>query len=61
MTKKDYVKLAAVLKVSSDADPVRISWIKDIVRELMSVLWEDNHRFDRARFWAACGLKKEEL
>lgn len=66
MTRKDYVKLAAVVNESLainpkiDASFVR-GWregIEVLANKLADVLQADNERFDRARFLYACGIAR---
>ena len=57
MTKKDYIKLAGLIKDSTliDTNGVRfISTAGDFIDDLCDILEEDNPKFDRERFIAAC-------
>lgn len=72
MTKKDYVKIAAVLNMGCiqgvsfgfDSTPEMERAYKvgsreqwlEIVNRISGVLSQDNPRFDRAKFLEACGL-----
>jgi hypothetical protein len=70
MTKKDYVKIAAAL--AQHAPSGAPAWAKSAdadCKRAMARVWSlcctniadvmagDNPRFDRARFYAACGLE----
>lgn len=60
-TKKDYIRIAAALKLSHpdgfwDVSPTPTQLYRRIVQELADELSRDNPRFDRARFREACGL-----
>lgn len=57
MTRKDYIKIAAVLAVQRPA--ATCSWEviarwDNIVRAFSRMLWEDNHRFQSSKFKEAC-------
>lgn len=69
MTKRDYIKIAEVLKQnyeaigvwdeSTEPDAERLKNVEravldNIIDDLSLMLWQDNPRFDRARFTAAC-------
>ena len=65
MTKKDYIKLAELIK---DNREYLNDWTKNgigtpfvpfdrLVNGLCAVLAEDNPRFDKARFLSACNYK----
>lgn len=47
MTKKDYVAIAKCIKAAPS--------VRALAEALCVVFHEDNERFDRARFMAACG------
>jgi len=57
MTRKDYDKFAAMLALElscweyGDRAPVQ-----GVIRATASIFAQDNPRFDRARFYDACGL-----
>lgn len=53
MTRKDYVKIAAIL-LTAYGD---VTTINSIIRRIANMLSEDNPRFDRARFYQACGFQ----
>lgn len=65
MTKKDYVKIADVLRERLSVNPAHSKegsgWyrkgIELVAGDLAIVLTLDNPRFDRARFYKACGLE----
>lgn len=52
MTRKDYVRLAEALRISES--------VEEAASNIADVLKRDNPRFDRARFYAACGLEPRE-
>lgn len=52
MNKKDYVKIAKVIKEGTE--PIAL------IYALMDIFEEDNPRFNRDTFLKACGLKQEE-
>jgi len=59
MTKKDYIKIAAVLKAESIRHGIALnkySAVRDMAIEFCTMLAQDNPRFDRARFLSACGF-----
>jgi len=66
MTRKDYVMIAKVInplvegleeltKVKPEAY-THISVVRELVNNLSTKLQEENPRFDRTKFWKACGL-----
>jgi hypothetical protein len=64
MTKKDYVKIAAVIKTNSgletylsdETNRIYKQAASDIASDLAVVFQSDNNRFDQDRFLEACGL-----
>lgn len=48
MTRRDYIKVAAIIKARG-ADV-------DLANDFADLFEEDNERFDRERFLAACGV-----
>lgn len=74
MTRKDYVKIAAVLAESKPIShksvrpldrnesewrvPAAIQW-SDTAGRMADMLSADNPNFDRARFYKACGMEEE--
>lgn len=57
MTRKDYIKIAAVFRVAAvlkGADPDNV-W-SGLVEDMVTMLYQDNPRFNRAKFYKACGL-----
>ena len=54
MTKKDYVKIARVFESLKHGD--QITW-RPLVERMANMLAADNPRFDRERFYAACGME----
>ena len=56
MTRKDYVKIAAIIK-DIDTDNTSQVYRKRLVAEkIAEVLAEDSPRFDRDKFLSACGV-----
>ena len=51
MTKKDYIKVAKIIKTTSLGYPQRAS----LAASFASMFQEDNPRFDAERFLTACG------
>jgi hypothetical protein len=66
MTRKDYELIAEPinqlvwgLEVLTKVKPeayTHISVVRELVNNLSTKLEEDNPRFDRIKFWKACGL-----
>ena len=65
MTRKDYVRLAAALKAARPEHVPGGDWSAEqiatgvwarTVDSVMGALADDNPRFDRQRFMAACGM-----
>lgn len=58
MTQKDYVILAEVIKehmtVTREFFPDSAANVRDLVSSLALALQQDNPRFDRDKFYAAC-------
>jgi len=57
MTKKDYIKIAAILK--RQREPILFSKediLDSIAFDLAYMFQEDNHRFDEERFYEAAGV-----
>jgi hypothetical protein len=65
MTRKDYVRFAAMLKVlkyAADSLSTNDAWIRnraldDFRHATADIFEQDNERFDRARFLKACGVE----
>jgi hypothetical protein len=60
MTKKDYIRIANVIRLAStinDAQGYRAA-IADIRILMAESLAQENPKFDRERFLAACGVAK---
>lgn len=65
MTKKDYEKIAGVLRLAIDCpvnenDMFEVGMLADakgIAIVMAAMLAQDNPRFDRARFLKACGIE----
>lgn len=60
MTRKDYVKIAALLKkylsLTVDEEKALMVWLIDDFAKMMA---DDNPRFDRQRFLEAAGVRNE--
>lgn len=60
MSKKHYLKIAAIFKAKlGDPYPqteLRTAILKDVATSLCEVLKDDNPNFDRTRFLEACGF-----
>jgi hypothetical protein len=63
MTRKDYIRFAAMFKVQrayvgqfKSGDMMRLT-IESIANETATIFEQDNARFDRARFLKACGVE----
>lgn len=61
MTKKDFEAFARIIRSEyADAQELETKLvIERITRRWADVCANDNARFDRARFLAACGIEKE--
>tara|TARA_Y100001963_G_scaffold2769_1_gene3714 strand:+ start:566 stop:745 length:180 start_codon:yes stop_codon:yes gene_type:complete len=59
MSRKDYIKLARIIKDNSVSDNELIRYIaKDsFIDDLCDILKQDNNNFDRLRFINACEVK----
>jgi hypothetical protein len=57
MTRKDYEAIALTLRCSYANDPgATIEYFEALCNRFAFNLQQDNPRFDRARFLAACGV-----
>jgi len=60
MTRRDYVAIAAALRLTQPTDvygpKCYAQWLLDVAA-VADVLASDNPRFDRARFLKACGVQ----
>lgn len=59
MSRKDYESLAAVIngeRACAGGNKDRLRTASNIARSMADVFKRDNSRFDRERFYAACGL-----
>ena len=60
MTRKDYVLIAEAMREArlwiADQTPNAVAAWMIAVKALATALHRDNPRFDRERFYAACGL-----
>jgi len=56
MSRKDYIRLAEVVVKARE----RGDGVEHLIDALCSALLEDNPKFDRARFRAACNRKHHE-
>lgn len=57
MTRKDYVRFAAMLKGARYYAAIDFRTLELIVKDTAQVFATDNPRFDRARFLKACGVE----
>ena len=60
MTRKDYVKFAAMLKAKRSfaiQQTLTHNLWQDHVNDTADIFADDNPNFDRARFLAACGVE----
>lgn len=60
MSRKDYQAIAAAIKsqtpLADESTASPMFWLERIAMRLADTLAQDNPRFDRARFLAACGF-----
>ena len=56
MTKKDFELIAAVIKISVDANDGRSRVLEGLVEDMADMLHRTHPRFDRGRFERACGV-----
>ena len=56
MTKKDYIKIATVLKSYGNANTKINKLVAKLVDEMATTLKQDNPRFNRDKFYKACGI-----
>jgi hypothetical protein len=57
MTRKDYQAVARVIRFNyENSDDQAKSNIREIARELADHFKTDNSRFDRQKFYEACGI-----
>ena len=56
MTKKDYKIIAGILKSAYQSEPQR-DCVKNIIKAFEEILASDNPRFDKQKFFDACGIK----
>tara|TARA_R100000805_G_C3606175_1_gene106642 strand:+ start:245 stop:421 length:177 start_codon:yes stop_codon:yes gene_type:complete len=56
MTRKDYIKIASIIKDNSVSDDKLIRYIaKDpLIKDFVIMFKKDNERFDKERFIKAC-------
>ena len=61
MTRKDYEKVAKILRMhrAGDDDGASSATIASIAGYLASMFEEDNARFSAPRFFEACGLNED--
>lgn len=59
MTRKDYVAIAAAIKLAGSVNEStgHKLGVYDVARVLAETLAQDNPRFDRGRFLTACGVQ----
>jgi hypothetical protein len=62
MTKKDFEKIAAILKRNRESTTLVTDhlFLNQITSDFAVMLAEDNPRFDRKRFLEAAGISNEE-
>jgi hypothetical protein len=59
MSRKDYVALAAVIAgevACAGGNKYKLRTASNVARSMADVFKRDNSRFDRQRFYTACGL-----
>ena len=56
MTKKDYIKIAAVIKGARHYDVNADEMLSEVASNLATMFYQDNDRFDQDRFLKACDL-----
>ena len=64
MTKKHFEAIASVLAgeialAANRGDPEQFRAVNNICRSLADLFKQDNARFDRERFYTACGLRSD--
>jgi hypothetical protein len=57
MTRKDYIRFAAMLKQARYYTAVDFRTLELIVKDSAQIFAADNERFDRSRFLKACGVE----
>ena len=55
MTKKDYIAIASVLKQYNES--YTKGWDFNIFEAFADILAKDNNKFDKNKFYKACGLE----
>lgn len=59
MTRKDYQKFAEMLKKQMEEVPYSHAYImQGTIKEIADIFQRDNPRFNRQRFYEACGLEE---
>ncbi len=58
MTKKDYIKIAAVLNRHTPSTIGQLKVLDFLIRDLIQMLKQDNPRFDTSKFLAASYKQK---
>ena len=56
MTKKDYILIASVLKQYNES--YIKGWDFNIFEAFADILAKDNNKFDKIKFYKACGIEK---
>jgi hypothetical protein len=59
MTKKHYIKIAALIRKQADRDDLngyQDEMLHDLTTDLCAILKDDNPAFDKDRFMTACGF-----
>ena len=57
MTRKDYVKIAEVLRKRLEVTESVLQWVRTCV-SFADMLRQDNERFDEIKFYEACGFQE---
>ena len=60
MSRKHYTEAASILATERDRSsdsPRTLATLDRVARDLADMFKRDNGRFDRARFYAACGIE----
>lgn len=59
VTRKHYIAAAEVIRtaIASDGTPIDRGYQMTVARLLADIFTDDNPRFDRDRFFTACGIE----
>ena len=55
MTRKDYIAVSNIFRGYREAMPVEA--YSKLINEIAEYMYADNHRFQKAKFIEACGIK----